>query len=209
MSDATFIFDIETFQKDLNEEQEKLLNHKVRRVPEEKKEEEKLGHRFRLPVYSTCISISTLYDTGNGVPVKGQFFDRVNEKQLISQFIGYVAQWKGDFAHYNGIDFDVPYILFKCAQYGIEPPQRFCNLMRFRTSPHYDIMQVLSNWGKFPISLAEAALTFGIHNSKDELGGLDTISFLLQATDEQIIKYNSEDVDTTYELFKKVHKIYH
>jgi len=209
MSVVCFVFDIETQPNDLTPEMEKLLNHKVRHVIEENKEMEKLRYRFRLPAYSRMTSVSTLFDIGDGVEQTYEFMHRTDEKGILTSFIEYIAQWNEKYVHYNGLDFDVPYIMFKCAQYGIDPPSSFCNLTRFRTYPHYDIMQVLSAWGKFPISLAEAALTFGIHNSKEELGGLDTLDFLLQATDEQILKYNKEDVKTTYELFKKVYNVYH
>jgi DNA polymerase elongation subunit (family B) len=208
MSNPGFVFDIETHPNDLTPEMEALLNHKVRNVAEENKEIEKLRYRFRLPAYSRMTCISTLYDVGDGIEHKYEFMNKENEKGILSAFIEYITQWNGRYIHFNGLDFDVPYILFKCAQYEIDPPQRFCNLIRFRTDPHYDIMQVLSAWGKFPISLAEAALSFNVPNSKDELQGTDTLNFLLTASDADILKYNKADVKTTYELFKKVYKVY-
>ena len=209
MSEPCFVFDIETHPNKLTSEMEALLDNKVRHVQDDRKEIEKLRYRFRLPAYSHMLSVSTLYDIGDDTPHTQDFFSRDDERSTLQGFIDYISQWNGKYVHFNGLDFDVAYILFKCAQYGIDPPQRFCNLVRFRTDPHYDIMQVLSAWGKFPISLAEAAIAFNIPNSKDELHGTDTLSFLLTASDEDIIKYNKADVMTTWELFKKVYAVYH
>jgi DNA polymerase elongation subunit (family B) len=203
-----FVFDIETLPNDLDPVHEALLKHKLRNVSEDKLAIETLKARFIYPVYSRVCSISTLYDPGSGEGSEWVFFDRTNEEKLIRDFIDYLSQWNDRYVHYNGLDFDVPYLLFKCAKYGITPPTNFCNLIRFRTHPHYDLMQVLSAWGKFPISLAEALVSFGITNSKDTLGGLDTLTFLQTASDDAIRKYNLADTQSTYELFKKVYLIY-
>jgi hypothetical protein len=62
--------------------------------------------------------------------------------------------------------------------------------------------------GKLRVKLAELLITFGISNSKDVLQGKDTISFLLEASDEDIQKYNMEDVRSTFELYKRVNKVF-
>jgi len=208
MTPSCFVFDIETLPKVVTPELADLLNHKVRKVAKEKYEEEKIRYSFISPVYAKVFSIATLYDTGDGVPVKYSFFNKEDEETLLRDFVSYLSQWHDKYVHYNGLDFDVVFILFKCMQYGIELPTKFCNLIRFRFEPHFDIMQALSSWGKFPISLAEALTVFGLQNSKDALNGLDTLSFLQTATDQQILHYNEEDVKGTYELYKRIYQFY-
>ena len=160
------VFDIETLPNDLNETTTKLLEHKVRNVVEEKKEQEKLQYRFHEPQYARVCCISCIWDNGTGNVKAKTFFSRDNEKEVIEGFIKYISNFRGKFVTFNGLDFDAPFIIYKGAQYGIEPPQRFCNLIRFRTDPHADLMQMLSAWGKFRISLAEACYSFGIPDRK-------------------------------------------
>ncbi len=202
------VFDIETLPNELDEITSKLLDHKVRNVVEEKKEQEMLQYRFHEPAYAKVCCIGALYDKGDGSEIKQKtFFSRDNEKEVIENFINYISQFTGKFVSFNGLDFDAPFILYKCCQYGIEPPQRFCNLVRFRVTPHFDLMQILTVWGKFRISLAEACYSFGI-TVKENLHGLDILTFLQQASDEDIQLYCQEDVQSTYMLYKKVSLIY-
>jgi predicted PolB exonuclease-like 3'-5' exonuclease len=207
---TTLTFDIETLPKELDETYKALLNHKVRNVAEDLKEEEKKRWMFRSPVFSKACAISCVFDSGipGKEPKEHTFFDRGDEKSIIQGFFATITNFKGKFVGFNTLDFDVPYLLYKCAEYGIEPNQRFCNMTRFRTDPHYDIMQMLTSWGRYPLSLAEACVSFGVKNSKDTLGGLDTLTFMLQATDEQIIFYNMEDTRSEKQIYDKVSKIF-
>jgi len=206
---SIMVLDIETLPNKLDENMSKLLDHKVRNEEESKKERKKLEYRFHEPAYARICCISTYYHNPiKGVDQERTFFSRDNEKEVLENFINYISSFKGVFVHFNGLDFDIPFILFKCCQYGIEPPPRFCNLIRFRTDPHFDIFQLLNAWGKFRLSLAEACEVFGIKNSKDELHGLDTLTFLSQASDEDIQIYNKADVFSTFKLYQKGIKVF-
>ncbi len=212
---SIFVFDIETFPKNFSENAvlNNLMDHKLRNVPPEQKASKKLHFSFHEPQYANVISISTLYTQPDGQIFKNRFFSREDEPLLLDDFIDYITSYENmykncRYVHFNGLDFDVPFILYKCAQHGIEPPPRFCNLTRFRTDYHYDIMQVLSAWGRFAVSLGEACINFEVSSSKDMLKNLDTLTFLQQATDAEIAEYNSADAESTYELYKKVSKIY-
>ncbi len=151
-----------------------------------------------------------MYEDIEGNVHEKVFFSRDNEEEVITNFINYISKFNGLFVHYNGLDFDVPILLMKCAQYGIEPSRRFCTTIRFRTDPHYDLMQILTNWGKFGIGLQEALIAFGIKDSKEVLKDkdIDIIEFMKTASDEEISEYCMEDVRSTYELFKKVYQVY-
>ena len=201
---AGFVFDIETSPKEITPELTSLLNHKTRNVVPEKLDAEKQRYSFISPVYAKVISISTAWDDGRGTPTVYTFFDRNDEYSLLKSFVEYLQQWNGRYVHFNGLDFDVPFIMYKCAQYDISLPPAFTNLIRFRFDPHFDIMQALSSWGKFPVSLAEVLTTFGFTNSKDYLNDMDTLTFLLTASDEDIKKYNEADVIGTYHAFRRI-----
>uniref|UniRef100_A0A7C3SMJ5 Predicted 3'-5' exonuclease PolB-like domain-containing protein n=1 Tax=Dictyoglomus turgidum TaxID=513050 RepID=A0A7C3SMJ5_9BACT len=208
------VFDIETFPITHDKKLETLVRYKVRNVPEEEKEEKIKSYCFHEPQYSRVICISYLISIdGENIAYKDTFFSREDEESLIRNFISVVEDfentYRGVYVTYNGIDFDVPYLLYKCALYNINPPQRFCNLIRFRNNPHYDVMQVMTNWGKFKISLQEMCYSFGVIDPKEiKEDGESTLDFMLRATDEEIILYNTRDVDSLFSLYKQISKIF-
>jgi len=208
--ESFLILDIETIKKPDTKEFEELLTYKTRNVPPERVEREKERYRFISPIYSNALCIGTLLVDPDGNTWEEQFFSREDEESIVKSFFEYIDPFKGRYVHFNGLDFDVPYLLFKSIVYGINPPQDFCNLIRFRTKPHYDVMQVITNWGKFPISLAETSLTLGISNPKQILESTnhDIIKFLLTASEDDIRRYNMEDVRSTYQAFKKTFTIF-
>lgn len=209
MKPNIIVFDIETLPLEIDVNMEKLLDYKVRNVPEEEKEKKKLEYKFHEPQFARVVSVGVLYYNATSEEITETiFYSKNDERKIVEEFIQYISRFKGRFVHYNGLDFDVPFLLYKCALYGIEPSSRFCNLTRFRSDPHYDLMQVLSNWGKFKIRLAEALVSFGIRNSKDVLEDKYILDFLRKASDEEIKRYNLEDVRSTFELYQKVSKVY-
>lgn len=208
-SKSKLVFDIETTPKKLEGELKELFDSKLERnSTEENREKKEAQYAFRNPIYNQVVTIATLYENANGDIVEKVFHSRDNEKEIINDFITYISKFHGIFVHYNGLDFDIPILLSKCAIYNIIPSQKFSTTIRFRTDPHYDVMQVLTNWGKFGISLKEAVTAFEIKNPKDLLGDKDILSFMKSATDEEIQNYCMEDVRSTYELFKRVYQVY-
>jgi len=209
------VLDIETLPKEATPTAitEQLLVHKTRNWAADKVEMQKLHYRFHEPQFAKVVCIGTLFDDGEGNIHRQQFSDMDNEENVVREFIEYTTQYCDNymharFVHFNGLDFDVPFLLYKCAEYEIVPPARFCNLIRFRSDVHYDIMQLLSAWGKFAISLREACISFGVTDPKESLNNVDTLSFLASASEKEILQYNMADVESTYKVFKKVIKIY-
>lgn len=211
MNKSKLVFDIETVPKKRDKVLEELFNAKVKRNSNgENREKKEIEYSFRNPIYNQIVAIGVIYEDTNGDVKEGMFFSRDDEKEVIEGFMKYISRFQGLFIHYNGLDFDVPILLAKAAIYGIEPSRKFCNTIRFRTDPHFDVMQVLTNWGRFGISLSEAATAFGIKDPKEVLKekDIDIIEFMKTASDEEIQEYCIFDVRTTYELFKKVYQIY-
>lgn len=209
------VLDIETAPKPLSEHENYLLEYKLRNYEKGSKEweEKKISLIYSNPVYTQVIAISVAFALTPQAPFDpknaGVFFSRTDERYVIESFMNYIKRFPySKYIHYNGLDFDVPILLAKSAIYGIEPPPRFCNTVRFRTDPHYDIMQVFTNWGRFRSNLRELLHVFGISDSKEYLKGLERIDFMVSATDEEIQKYSFEDIRSTYLLFQKVFSIY-
>ncbi|MCK9542528.1 MAG: hypothetical protein M0R03_10930 [Novosphingobium sp.] len=208
-------FDIETCPKVLSEQEEQLLESKLRNYEKDSKEysNKKTNLIYGNPLYNQVVAISTLMSNSPQTPIEsthyGVFFNKQDEESLIKDFINYISQFPyAKYVHFNGLDFDVPILLAKCAMYAVTPPARFCNTIRFRTDPHYDIMQVFSNWGRFYVNLRELLIRFCISDSKSYLNNLDRIDFMVQASDDDIKKYSIEDVKSTYLLFQKIFRIY-
>lgn len=206
---SVLVIDVETLPKDQDEKLQHLIEHKLRNLSTlEEKEARRTQLRFLDPVYNKICAIGTLNESDDGRIKEKVFFSRDDEFQMLTDFAKYVENYKGTFVHFNGLGFDVPLIMAKCAEYGVLLPQRFCTLTRYRTNPHYDIMQVYGCWGAFKPSLNELAYTFGLESPKDILGGKSVVEFLQAATDEEIKEYCMGDVRVEHQLFKKIHAIY-
>jgi len=205
---SVLTFDIETLPIE-DKSLDKLLEYKIRNLPEDEKEIKKNQHRFLNPVYARVAAIGVLYQKIDGSLIKKVFLG--DEIDILNGFSNYLKKFRGLYVHFNGMGFDVPFILARMAVHGIQPPnERFCNLVRYRTNPHYDVMSVLCSWreyGTFGVSLREVAYIFGVEDPKNILGDKDVTQFLLNGTEEQIKEYVMADVVATYEIYKKLSKI--
>lgn len=200
---SILVLDIET-QPVVDSNLELLLQSKVQKLEESQREVKQTLYSWLHPIYAKVYAIGTLYSSGKGTPVKERVFTG-SEVDILNKFNAYISQFKGVFVHFNGLKFDVPFILTRMAIHGIEPSNNlFCNLVMYRTYPHYDLMQVLSAWREFPISLREACYAFSIGDPKEILGKSDVTSFLTSCTEEDLIEYVMGDVRATYELYLKV-----
>ncbi len=124
------------------------------------------------------------------------FFDTINHHA--SQDLRYV--------HYNGLNFDVPFLIIRAAVYGIAiSSYRFLNLRRFNYDPHVDVMQFLSRWGREGVSLDVACHSFGIPSPKEgEVKGETVAAAFEQGDLEAVREYVMRDVEATYQLFLKI-----
>lgn len=200
------VLDIETFPVD-DPVLDNLLTYKVRNVPEDQKEEKRNYYKFIHPVYARVLVIGTLRVGPSGVPEERVFLG--DEETILQQFATYISQFKGVFVHFNGLKFDVPFLLTRFVKHGIDIENNsFCNLTHFRTFPHYDVMQVLSNWREFPINLKEACYLFGIENPKTILNDMQVTDFLYTCSEEELVEYVMGDVRAIYEIYNKINLLY-
>lgn len=136
----------------------------------------------------------------------------VDERALLLDFFSYIREPDSSnavlYVHFNGLDFDIPFILQRAIKHNIQLSEfnlrNFLNLVRFRTKPHYDIMQIMSSWGRNPISLDLACKFLDIPSSKKTLGGLSLVDYI--DSGGNYAQYNKADVLATYECFKRVYK---
>ena len=111
------------------------------------------------------------------------------------------------FIHYNGLGFDIPFLIVRAAHHGIEINNwNFKDLRRFSYKSHIDLMMFLCNWNNYnAVSMDIACRSFGTPSPK---GGEVTGDTVAKAYEEGNIpaveEYVMRDVEATHQLFIKI-----
>lgn len=161
------------------------------------------------PFFGRVLAIGMrLYHDATGETRDKVISEATEEATLQSFFetINHAASQDLRYVHYNGLGFDVPFLIIRAAVHGIAIQNtRFLNLRRFSYDPHLDIMQFLSRWGREGVSLDLACRSFGIPSPKEgEITG-NTVTAAFQRGEMQAVQdYVMRDVEATYQLFLKI-----
>jgi predicted PolB exonuclease-like 3'-5' exonuclease len=126
-----------------------------------------------------------------------KFFDVVNHES--AQNVRFV--------HYNGLGFDIPFLVVRAAHHSIRIANRkFTDLRRFSYNSHIDLMMFLANWDfRKTVSFDIACRSFGIPSPKEgEVKGETVAKAFEEANLEGIEEYAMKDVEATHNLFEKV-----
>ena len=111
------------------------------------------------------------------------------------------------FINYNGLGFDIPFLIVRAAHHSIEINNwNFKDLRRFSYKSHIDLMMFLCNWNNYnAISLDITCRSFGIPSPKEgEVSG-DTVARAFEEGNvSSIEEYVIRDVDATHKLFEKL-----
>jgi predicted PolB exonuclease-like 3'-5' exonuclease len=149
-----------------------------------------------------------LYNDASG-EAKDKVISEPDEEATLHAFIetiNHPASQDLRYVHFNGLNFDVPFIIIRAAIHGISiRNSRFMNLRRFNYDPHVDLMQFLSRWGREGVSLETACHAFGIPSPKEgEVKGNTVAEAFLRGDLEAVNDYVMRDVDATHQLFLKI-----
>ena len=137
------------------------------------------------------------------------------EQEILTRFWNNVdeTKWgKHVFVSYNGLGFDVPFILRRSAFHGILPKNNsFLNLKRFSFDPHFDVVTYLSDWSpQKMISLKLACDYFGVPSPKEgEVKAEGVYDAFCNGEIQKIADYCSRDVEATYNLLLKIKPYVH
>jgi DNA polymerase elongation subunit (family B) len=105
---------------------------------------------------------------------------------------------------FNGLAFDIPYILKRSLFTGVKPSTPL-SLKRFALDSHYDVMQVLSNWDRFDaVRLDVIADLLGLEKHPPGMDGSQVYRLWKEHRFQEIETYCLNDVQLTYEIFLKV-----
>lgn len=150
-----------------------------------------------------CISVGYIHQDR----IKLKSFHGHDEEALLREFNEVTRKVDGVFVHYNGLGFDIPFILQRMAHHNIRPANpRFTDLRRFSRQPHFDLMMHYYNWDMSRVlPLGVLSELHGIPSPKEDLAGDKVYQAYLDNQWERIIRYCEFDVATTLNLWRKVY----
>jgi len=132
------------------------------------------------------------------------------EKEILTKFLNYINNHSTEikhFVHFNGLNFDVPTVIFKAILYNIEIiNKKFKYRNKFSLDGHYDIKNALTSYGIFPINLETACNVMGFKNPKNNIHGSEISDLWKHKEYETISKYTIGDVVGEFNLFVKIYK---
>lgn len=127
--------------------------------------------------------------------------------EIFLETINHSASQDMRFVHYNGLGFDIPFILNRAAILGLPiRNRRFTDLRKFRFDPHIDVMQFLGHWSmRDTVSLDVACHSFGIPSPKEgEVIGESVAAAFAAGNLDAVRDYVMRDVEATYQLFLRI-----
>lgn len=205
-------FDIETVPQisPLSNIQTEELSRKLDNYLSKRSENEDIEEAKRLlmgtsPYFGEIICIGL-----GGEDASGEFKSLSiigTEKEILQKFWKRITDFRGTFVSYNGLEFDVPFILARSMKHGIKVTNKtFIDTRRFQRYPHFDVKQILSDWDKFrSCTLHLACDHLGIPSPKEgEIKAKDVAQAYADGRIDEIQKYCLRDVRATLQIFKIV-----
>ncbi|MDW7727679.1 MAG: ribonuclease H-like domain-containing protein [Candidatus Methanoperedens sp.] len=127
-----------------------------------------------------------------------------SEKDILETFWALMFDHAGArIVGFNSKNFDIPYILKRSAILGI-PPSAKLSTRKYDTQSHYDLLEVLSNFGSSEyLSLSAYCKIFSIpHN--DKISGADTHELWKSGNLAAIEKHCRDDIISTWQLYNRI-----
>ncbi len=129
-----------------------------------------------------------------------------DEKSILDEFNHIIENHRGIYIHYNGLNFDVPFILQRMAHHNMKPTNmRFTDLRRFSSNPHFDVMMMYYNWDMQKVlPLGVLAELHKLPSPKEDLAGDQVYETYNKGDWNRIIRYCEFDTATTLNLWWKL-----
>jgi len=113
------------------------------------------------------------------------------------------------YIHYNGMGFEIPFLMVRAAHYGIEINNwNFKDMRRFSYKSHIDLMMFLCNWNSYnAVSMDIACRSFGIPSPKEgDVKGETVAKAFAEGNIHGVEDYVMRDVEATHQLCNKLNK---
>ncbi len=208
----TLTFDIETIPQlgPLSEVQKEELNKnleskfkKLDRPPTEEELKKFKGEVMATnPLLGQIVCIGVHEVRGTSVKNVGIIGD---EEYILRSFWDLIKDFDGVFISFNGIGFDVPFIIKRSMHYGIKPTNNgFLDTRKYQTVPHFDVRLVFSNYDSYASGKLELICELlGVESSKQGDIKADGVEdAYLSGQINKIKEYCLRDVKATYEVYK-------
>jgi DNA polymerase elongation subunit (family B) len=125
-----------------------------------------------------------------------------DEKALLHCFWSSFAQMDGRACGYNILGFDLPYLLRRSFNLGIDVPL-LPRLAKYHIEPIVDLMGILYNWGNAR-GLKWVCRRYGIPNELPDLDGSQVVNM----DRDTLRKYARNDLTLLIELYKRMCGVY-
>jgi len=208
---TNLVFDIETIPQraplsDTQSEEltKKLNNYLAKRIDTDTEEARRLLMGTS-PYFGEVVCIGLGFDSANG-----EFKTKAligTEEELLTEFWNIVKGFNGTYVSYNGLEFDVPFIISRSMKLGIAPTNKtFIETRRFQKHPHFDVKQIMSDWDRYrSCTLNLACDHLGIVSPKEgEIKAKDVAQAFADGHIDKIAEYCLRDIEATNEVFKFV-----
>ena len=128
-----------------------------------------------------------------------------DEKKILKDYWEIVREYGNETITFNGIDFDIPYIIKRSAYQKVTPSRNITG-RRYQVKPAFDILQVLTNWRglKEALGMGVYCDMFGVPHTKDKVSGADVYELYLNNEWETLKNYSNDDIDETFLLFMRI-----
>ena len=211
----TLTFDIEAIpqrepltdiqQEELNRQLDKTFARNLEITEEEKLKTKRLLMATN-PFFGEIICIGlhrTLEDQYDTKVLVG------DEKYILIKFWNILESFKGTFVSFNGLSFDIPFILKRSMKYNLSPTSNdFLDLKRYSRKPHFDVKLIIGDWDRYaPGTLRLICEHLGIESPKE--GGVKAENVedeFKKGNIQAIADYCMKDVVATYQAYLKLNK---
>ncbi|MBC8409977.1 MAG: ribonuclease H-like domain-containing protein [Rhodobacteraceae bacterium] len=207
------VFDIETIpqQSPLTDIQTEKLEQKLKRMlgddfsNKEKYESKKQLIMGTNPYFGeiVCIGIKKVLATGD--------FDATaligDEADILNKWWKIIKSHRGRFVHFNGLGFDVPWILKRSMLHKIVPTHReFLDTRRFTKFPHFDVQMIMADWDRYAMASLDQTCEFlNVPSPKEgEVKASEVAQAFKDGRIKEIAEYCLRDVDATHHVYNIV-----
>ena len=203
------VFDIETVpykEEDYSETQHEFVEKRLRTALLRNSSLDPVAEKSKIrgtdPYLSRIVCIGLYY------PQTGQRLALTNESErvILTSFWEQLKGYSGLFISYNGIRFDIPFIIKRSIYHGISPSNMsFLAYTKYNPNPpHFDVMLQLCG-RETPYALKEACDFFGVPSPKEGAVSAATVAeAYYSGRIQEIAEYCLRDLESTYKLYQKI-----
>lgn len=129
------------------------------------------------------------------------------EDVILKNFWTAIDNFGGIFVSYNGIKFDVPFIVKRSMKHEISPTNpNFMETNPYNTFPHFDVQRVLANFDRYNmVTLRLACDLLDVPSPKEgDIKAKDVEKAYHNGRIQDIADYCVRDVISTFEVYKRI-----